>query len=218
MMALETLSARDLVQELLARRDMAESSWLDFCEAAWHVIRTEAWVTAGYPDPVRFFEDRVKVSYRGLRRSLTIFEAVMALPPAEQEDAKTALVRIGKHKAAALAPLFLNGIPDDDGTPAAAPDWRAWTARAERLTEKALQAEVTEHLGHGRTPAAEETPGERFYAALRVYIPEDARAEVDEVFACGRRIAGTDNNVAVFLNLVREVHVEWEHRAAEKYR
>lgn len=206
-MDLATLSKRDLVQELVARRDLAETCWLDLCEVAYRVIAAEAWTSVGYVDATRFFEDYVHVSYRGLRRSLTIFEGFQALPEADREEAKDALVRIGRHKAEVLVPILKDRSID----------WRPWAERAGRLAEDALREEVNAVTGNGRATPPADKPGEKFLRALLVYVPDDAKAEVEEVFALGRKLWG-ENNVNVLLSLVREARIEWEHRAAEKYR
>ena len=54
---------------------------------------------------------------------------------------------------------------------------------------------------------------ERFLTVLLRFVPPPRRGQVRAVFTVGRVVAGTTNDVGVFLRMVEEVAVEWAHQA-----
>lgn len=53
----------------------------------------------------------------------------------------------------------------------------------------------------------------RFLRLLLAFTPPERRPQVRDVFTVGRALAGTTNDVGVFLRMVEEVGLEWAQRA-----
>jgi len=188
--------------ELRQRAREIEVDFLRFCDLAAELIADGHYTCFGYADPADYFEQRLGISYRSLRRRLTVVEALASLPEAVQDEAREALAELGSHKAAVLAPM-LKAKPET---------WRAWVQRAAESTVEAIQERVSQALGL-RPRGKPDAPGERWYRRLLHDVPPDAREEVEAVFAAGARLAETTNPLGVFLHMVREVAVEWQQRA-----
>ncbi len=181
----------DLKLRQLANR--IETDYLEFCELARHVQK-EGWHTRfGYVDIGDYFEERIGLSYRTLRRRFAVLEAIEKLPPAEQAEARATMVELGSHKAAALAPML-----GQEGT-----DWREASDFARRATEDAVQNMVSEKLGrpHRGLPASQH-PGDRFLGYLLNVVPPEEHDRTEWVFQELMKIAGSHNPMAVFLVLV----------------
>mgnify|MGYP001582514933 CR=1 FL=1 len=54
---------------------------------------------------------------------------------------------------------------------------------------------------------------ERFLTVVLRFIPPERRQQVRTVFAAGRILAESDNDVGVFLRMIEECAVEWGQRA-----
>ena len=203
---LEALSLPRHEELDLALRQYAariELSFLDFCALAKEVIDGGHYARWGYPGPEPYFTDRIGVSYRSLRRCLSVLEALDRLPEAERPEARAALAEVGSHKAGAIARAF-----GRDGV-----DWRALVAFARDATVEAVQDRVSRETGaQPRGPASD--PGERFLAFVLNAVPPDAQEEVEEVFRLGMKLADTKNPMVVFLMMVAEVHGDWAGLAA----
>ena len=189
--ALEPWIAGDLKLKQLAHR--IEEDYFTFCALA-QTAMTENWHQKfGFVDVSAYFEERVGLSYRTLRRRLAVLEAIQRLPEGEQAEAKTAMTELGSKKAGALAPLL--GKPDLD--------WKAAATFAKGVNEAAVQSMVSEKLGHQhRGLTASQHPGERFYGYLLNVTPPDERERVEWVFQQLFKMAETRNAMAVFLVLV----------------
>lgn len=188
---LEPWIAGDIKLRQLAQR--IETDYLDFCAVAQTAMAENWHLKFGFVDASDYFEQRVGLSYRTLRRRLTILESIQRLPEAEQPEAKKILTEIGPKKAAAIAPML--GKPDLD--------WRAAADFAKGVNESAVQSMVSEKLGHPhRGLPASQHPGARFYDYLLNIVPPDERERTKFVFDELLKMAGSHNPVAVFLVLV----------------
>ena len=195
--ALEPWVEGDLKLRQLAKR--IETDYLAFCDLAKEAME-QGWHTRfGYVDPGDYFEERIGLSWRTLRRRFTILEAIARLPQAEQAEARSTMVELGSHKAAALAPLVR-----EDGA-----DWRKAAEFAKTATEEAVQSMVSEKLGrpHRGLPASQH-PGERFMTWLLNVVPPETHDQVEFVFEELMKIGGIRNPIGVFLTLVDLGEVE----------
>ncbi len=181
----------DLKLRQLAQR--IETDYLAFCEVA-KTAMAEGWHQKfGYVDASAYFDERIGLSYRTVRRRLAILEAIQRLPEAEQSEARAVMVELGSHKAGALAPLLGQEQVD----------WRESAEFARRATEDAVQSMVSEKLGrpHRGLPASEH-PGHRFFAYILNTVPPDERERTEWVFQELMKLAESHNPMAVFLVLV----------------
>jgi len=195
--ALEPWIEGDLKMKQLAAR--IETDYLAFCDLAKRAI-AEGWHHKfGFVDAGTYFEERIGLSYRTLRRRFTILEAIEKLPAAEQEEARQTMVELGSHKAAALAPVL-------EETPT---EWRQAAAFAKTATEDAVQSMVSEKLGrpHRGLPASAH-PGDRFLSYLLNTVPPETHDQVEWVFRSLMKVGGITNPMAVFLTLVNFGEVE----------
>ena len=188
----------------------------EFMDLTAEVLRDKLYVRMHYQDADEYFEQRVGFSWRSLRRRLTVREAVERVDADERADLRQALIGVGIHRAAILAPLL--GKPGQD--------WREWVKRAKRLDEDALQEQVTKALGakargraaHDRDGAHVRGTDETWLEGTLKLLPEDAREEVEEVFEAGLVILGHPDKIPrlqVLLALIRSMKVEWYHAARE---
>jgi hypothetical protein len=169
-----------------------ESDYMAFVEVAKQAINESWYLKFGYPDASDYFETRIGLSYRTLRRRLTILEAIERLPAGDQEKAKRAMVEIGPHKAAAIAPM----LGRDEG-------WEKMVEFAKQATDQAVQSAVSERLGHPRRGPGPAQPGDRFLDYCLNIVPPDTREQVEEVFMAFMKLIDSHNAVAVFLYLVK---------------
>ena len=84
------------LQQLVRR---IEIDYLDFCDVAKRAIDEQWWAHYGYQGPQPYFEDKVGIGYRSVRRRLVIAEALERLPEGDRPAAREALAGIGGHKA-----------------------------------------------------------------------------------------------------------------------
>ena len=170
-----------------------ETDYLEFCAVAQTAMAENWHLKFGFVDASDYFEQRVGLSYRTLRRRLTILESIQRLPEAEQTEAKQILTEIGPKKAAAIAPML--GKPNLD--------WKAAADFAKGVNESAVQSMVSEKLGHQhRGLPASQHPGARFYDYVLNIVPPDERERTKFVFDELLKMAGSHNPMAVFLVLV----------------
>jgi len=189
--ALDPWIEGDLKLQQLAKR--IETDYLDFCELAKTAMQEQWHTRFGFVDARDYFEQRIGLSYRTLRRRFTILEAIEKLPAAEQAEARAAMVELGSHKAAALAPI-LEEAPGE---------WRKAAEFAKTATEDAVQSMVSERLGapHRGLPA-QEHPGSRFLRQILNQVPPEEHDRTEWVFRELSKIAGSVNAVSIFLVLV----------------
>ncbi len=189
----------------------------EFMDLAGEVIKDKLYVRLHYQDPDEYFEQRIGFSWRSLRRRLAVQEAVARVDEGERADLRKALIGLGIHRAAILAPLLGK----------AGHDWREWVKRAKRLDEDALQEQVTKAVGarargraaHDRDGARVRATDEKWLDDTLALLPEDARAEVTDVFEAGLVVLGHPEKIPrlqVFLTLVRAAKVELFHEAQER--
>lgn len=171
-----------------------EMGFLDFVELAREAIDEKIHERFGFLDESAYFQERIGVSYRSLRRGLAVLEGLRKLPAGQMELAKQAIAEIGSHKSAILAPVL-----GKEGQ-----DWQTWVALAKEATEEALQDLVSSELGHKPRGMAK-APGERFLSFLLNSVPPERREQVEWVF---RKLGAYSdpqnqwNSVAVFIQLV----------------
>ena len=180
----------DLKLKQLAQR--IEVDYMEFVTLARQAMAENWHQKFGFVDPSAYFEQRVGLSYRTLRRRLSILEAIERLPEGEQPAAKEALSALGGHKASILAPLLGKD-----------PEWQKAAEFAKDVPEAAVQSMVSEKLGHAhRGLAASQHPGARFFDYILNTVPPDERERTDFVFRKLMGLAGSTNAMAVFLVLV----------------
>lgn len=190
-LALERHLELDLALRQHAQR--IELSFLEFCDLAREVIDGGHYARFGFESPDRYFTDRIGVSYRSLRRCLSVLEALDRLPEPERPEARAALAEIGTHKAGSIArALGRDGV-----------DWRALVDFARDATVEAVQDRVSRDTGAQPRGAASE-PGERFLAFVLNAVPPDERDFVERVFE-GLMVLASDtrNPLAAFLVMAK---------------
>ncbi len=181
----------DLKLKQLAQR--IETDYLEFCALAQTAMADNWHQKFGYVDASAYFDERVGLSYRTVRRRLAVLEAIQRLPESEQAEAKVTMTALGAKKAGALAPLL--GKPDLD--------WKVAATFAKGVNEAAVQSMVSEKLGHQhRGLTASQHPGERFLAYLLNVVPPDERERTEFVFQQLMKMAESRNAMAIFLVLV----------------
>ncbi|MDP3768203.1 MAG: hypothetical protein Q8S13_09320, partial [Dehalococcoidia bacterium] len=146
----------------------------------------------GFDAPDRYFEDRIGISYRTLRRRLSVLEAIKRLPEADRPEAEAAVIALGSHKSAAIArAIGREGV-----------DWRQLVEFAQRATAEAVQERVTIETG-GKARGDPADPGERLYRQILNTVPPDLSDFVTSVFEHLMRIPeGPRNPLAALLILV----------------
>jgi len=130
----------------LALRDAAlnyHTSLGRFTALAAQALDQEIWTYFGFSDQREYFEERLGISWRTVCRCLSIHRAVEALPGAERDEVRGALLHIGIKKSAILVPA-LRAATGGTG------NWRDWIQDARAFSSTALQARVSEALGTGR--------------------------------------------------------------------
>lgn len=203
----ETEPARHEIVDGLLRQHVQRigESFLEIARLADEVAQHAYYAKYDYLSVDDYMEDRFGIRPRTLARYRSVLDALAALPEGQIQEARVALTGVGIHKAAILAPVLQT---EEAGR------WQKWVSFAESATEDALQEKVSRALGAKPRGLLGER-GSRFYKTLLRFVPEDAKAEVETVFALGQRRINpqqpqTVNPVEVFLCMVREVAVEWQ--------
>ena len=190
---LEKLPRHVEVDTLLRQyRQRLDEQFMGFIELARECIQEGYHTRWGYVDPEPYFEDRIGVSYRTVRRRLQTLEGVLRLPAEEQQDAKRALAALGSHKAAEVARI----MGRDQGSP-----WRDMAEMATQMTEDALREEVSARL-EAKPRGLPGAPGERFLRMILAQVPPDVREHTEAVFKGVMRRFELTNAMAAFLVLV----------------
>jgi hypothetical protein len=194
-------------QELRQRATRIETDFLTLCELVQEVADGAFYARFGFQDLDGYLEERIGLSYRSVRRRLTVLEAIRALPPADQDAAKVSLAALGASKAAVLAPMVKRpGV-----------DWRTWAETAASTPVASLQAQVSRELGL-RPRGAADAPGTRFLAYVLNQVPPDVREEVQVVFDAVAEVAGSTNAVEHFLLILAEAKAGILQQLASKRR
>lgn len=186
---------------LRQRAQRIATDFLAFAEDALEFIEIKGYERFGFLSEADYFTVRVGISYRSLRRWLSVAEALRALPDAERASARGQIEAVGGHKAAILAPLI------------GAEPLSEWVEKAQALSEDQLQAQVSRALGH--KPRGEITePGERFERYVLNLMPDaEARTLAERFFRVGKRVTENPNAVRVFLAGCQECLGTWEPSA-----
>ena len=170
-------------------------SFFDFVDLAARAIDEQVYVHFGFTDPLPYFQQRVGIKYRTVKRWLSIRVAVLRLPEDEQVDARKALAGIGAHKASVLAPLI--GQPPKAGEPVR--DWRETVRIAETSTEEGLQEYVTGLTGASRK-TSDGSAGARFLGGILLHMHPDVQPYVQAVFdALAKEYELTDPRAAFLI-------------------
>lgn len=175
--------------------------YLDFCELAEECISGKFYERFGFVDAEPYFQERIGVSYRTLRRRMAILEALHRLPPDTQPRARLALAEIGVSKASILAPVL--GRPDED--------WEKWVEFAKAATEDAVQAAVSDLTEAKRRGSAPADDWSRFYKFVLAQVPPERRSQVEQVFRGIMALADSDNEMGAFLVLIDLGQAELVH-------
>jgi hypothetical protein len=121
---------------LLLARGLLEA-FLDFAQAVGEAYKTKVWEHFGYPDPERYFVERIGIKPRTFARFLRIQDMLERLPEDDRAAATEKVAEIGSHKAAIIAAAV-------ERDPAC---FEALVVDAEQMTEEALQERVNRTLG-----------------------------------------------------------------------
>ena len=166
-------------------------NFMALAKLAAEAIEKKVYAQFGYIDEVGYFNERVQIPYRTLRRWLQANSGVERLPEEDQKEARNKLGRLGVHKAASLGPVL--GRPDVD--------WRKEVEFAERANMTAVQARASDITG-AKPRGMPLVPGERFYNFVLNHVPPNCQDEVKAVFEALRKHTGTQNYVALFMIMV----------------
>lgn len=186
--------AERLDLELRQRAQRLAGEFLAFAERAQAAIDAGVPARFGYVDPETYFEERIGLSWRSIRRWLAVVEGLRRLPDdAARQSAAAAVSALGGQKAAILAPVLGR----------AGENWETWTHRAATLPRERLQAEVSAAVG--AKPRGEDPPGAAFLRFILSRLPdEETRALVGSVFEAVFELTGSPNAVGAFIHIVQE--------------
>lgn len=177
--------------ELRQAAQRISRDFLAFSDLALRAIRERTHEHFGFSDASLYLTERIGVSYRTVRRWLSVAEAIEALPAEQHQSAREALAQLGAHKAAALAPVF-----GRDGL-----DWRQYAEFALGATVEAVQGRVSADLGlKPRGPLS--APGERFLGWLLNQMPPEVQDYVREVFEALMDVGEHRNPVAAMITMI----------------
>ncbi len=177
--------ARDTKLREGARRIAA--SFLDWADLARTSLRENDWARFKFDNPRAYFEERCGVSYRTVRRGISVLEACEELPSPDCRQAREAMAGLGIRKAAIVAPA-IRAEPDK---------WERWHARAVKSRVEALQEAVNRALGR-ETPGASD-PGEAILRRLKSCLPEDRGEWAEAVIRAGLKVSGGKNPTDMIL-------------------
>lgn len=185
------LTNADLDQQLRDAASKTAATFLDFADLAAQAIERKVHESFGYLSEEKYFEERVGVGYRTLRRWLQARAGVQRLPEEDRPEARIKLAHLGVHKAASLAPVL--GKVDVD--------WRDEVAFAEQATTSAVQARASDLTG-ARPRGMPEEPGGRFLRFLVNQVPPSRADFVERVMNRLMKVADIKHPVAAFLVMV----------------
>lgn len=206
-------SAKKIAQKahehLLACRERIETGFMDLAQAIVAACEVKVWEFFGAVAPDRYFQEQLGLRPRSWRRLKAIAEAIGRLEnPAEREEAKLALAKLGRHNAAVLVPL----LGETDPKTGVVYDWRAWVAFAtkEGTTEQVLQDAVSEVRGLPAKPAPG-TPVDydlTFREMVLSRMPEAEKSRIEIVWrlfaarqtdlASGRKVGYKESLILLF--------------------
>ena len=192
----------DLALREGARR--IEVSYMAWIEYAREAIDGQYYVKYGFTDPDPYFDERIRVSYRTVRRRLSILEGLLRLPASEQAGARAALAEVGSHKAGEIARI----LGRDQGAP-----WTDLVELARTMSEAALREEISVRLGTRPRGLPAGHPGDRFLRFLLANVPPSVKDHVEQTLAALMRHYEMKNAVSAFLLLVdlgAEEAAAWE--------
>lgn len=141
-----------------------------------------------------FFERASQMSYTTIARLRRIQRVIRMLPVSVREEAREALGRLGRKKAAILKPAIQHR-PER---------WREIVEEAQYCSERDLQRQVTRLYGLKSRGPHKRGEGESLYKALLDGLPLDRRGEVHVVFEAASQLARSDNFFDAFLKIVEE--------------
>jgi hypothetical protein len=197
-----------LVLKQLRRR--TEPDRVLACELAWEVHAGGYWSQLRddrdrpYESEEAYFRDVLALaSWRTAYKRLAIGRMLSQIASPERPLVRAAVAEVGVAKTSMIAAAI-----ERSG------QWAQWIQLARQLPAITLQMRVSEALQaqpRGREPLA---PGERFRRSILSAMPDiEAMELVERFFELGRRIAGTDHPIAIFLAGCRECLADWEVHA-----
>lgn len=119
-------------------------SVMDFAQEIQEAIDADDHAHFGYAGPDDYFQDKLGLAWGSVRKYLAPLRAIKALPEAQREQAKEALAEVGISKAAAISPA-IERAPES---------FAAWIELAKSANKDAVQAKVSDALGHKPRGAA----------------------------------------------------------------
>lgn len=200
-------AAEDLDRRLREAAKKTTSSFLDFADLAAQAIREKTYEHFGYQSEEAYFDERVSVGYRTLRRWLQAHAGIEALPVEEQAEAKELLARLGVHKAAALAPVLKLAAKIPADLNAHPVDWREQVKFAGQATTAAVQARATDITG-AKPRGMADAPGVGFLRFILSRMPPSEADFVERVFSKLMSAHGIKHPVAAFLVMVEVTNID----------
>ena len=132
--------AREVDQELRRRTRQIETDVLDMMELANEVIEKHHYATFGYNNPARYFEERLGIAYRTVRKYLAVLAALGRVHKKDRDEARHAVAALGVARASTVAPL----IQQEPG------QWADIVKQAREQKREELQKTVSSRLGSKR--------------------------------------------------------------------
>ncbi len=169
----------------LARR--IATDYLSLADMARRAIREDHWALFKYENVRDFFEREINLSYRTVRRAISVLEACEELPSPDCRQAREAMASLGIRKAAIVAPAIR-------AEPA---KWETWHDRAVKSRVEALQEAVNRALG--RETAAAGDPNEVALRRLTQSLPEERQEWAERVIRAALKHYGGTSVAGIVL-------------------
>jgi hypothetical protein len=192
-------SADELDKKLQEAAQKTTSSFMDFADLAAQAIKEKVFEHFGYVSEEAYFDERIGVGYRTLKRWLQARSGIQALPVEDRVEAKALISKLGVHKAAALAPVLKLAARDLDEMETRPPiDWRAQVKFAGQATTSAVQARATDITG-AKPRGMADAPGAGFKRFVLSRMPPSRADFVERVWDRLSEVAGTKHPIGSFL-------------------
>jgi hypothetical protein len=196
--------AEEVDRRLRDVADRTSRTFMDMARVAAEAVDIKVWERFGYVSVDLYFQERIGVAYRTLKRWLQADAGPERLPAEERGEARAKLAKLGVHKAASLGPVF--------GRPGV--DWREQVAFAEQATSAAVQARATDITGNPPRGISQ-APGASFLRYIVNQVPSSESDHVAAVFAALMKFADLKHPMAAFLMMVAFTEDELGHHGIE---
>jgi hypothetical protein len=203
-MTTDKASAQQIDAQLMDVASRTKLNFMELAKLAAEAISKRVFEHMGYLDEVQYFDQRIQVPYRTLRRWLQANAGVERLEKEEQEEAREKLGNLGVHKAASLGPVL--------GRPTV--DWRDEVKFAERATTSAVQARASDITG-AKPRGLPSEPGMKFLKFIINQMPPNKADEVEAIFEAVMKFADVKHPVAAFLLMCDIVRNELGNHGVE---